>query len=95
MIGTEVVKGTRAPCPVWAGSQRSAGERSEPERSGEPAQTTACQAGNAPIFCRPFAGGLPVLCRAIAGMPGRDVPRQLPRMQEKAFSSLPPKEGRK
>lgn len=31
---------------VWAGSERSGGERSEPPRSGEPAQTAAVQAGD-------------------------------------------------
>ena len=39
-----VVKGTKALGPVWAGSERSGGERSEPPRSGEPAQTGARQA---------------------------------------------------
>ena len=40
-----VVKGTKTLGPVWAGSERSGGERSEPPRSGEPAQTAARQAG--------------------------------------------------
>jgi transposase len=36
-----MVKRTRALGPVWAGSERSGGERSEPPRSAEPAQTGA------------------------------------------------------
>ena len=44
-MGNGVVKGTKTLGPVWAGSERSGGERSEPPRSGEPAQTAARQAG--------------------------------------------------
>jgi len=44
-MGNEVVRRTRALGSVWAGSERSGGERSEPKRSGEPAQTVAPQAG--------------------------------------------------
>jgi transposase len=44
-MSNDVVKGTKALGPVWAGSERSGGERSEPERSGDPAQTAACPAG--------------------------------------------------
>jgi transposase len=44
-MSNSVVKGTKALGPVWAGSERSGGERSEPERSGDPAQTAACQTG--------------------------------------------------
>jgi transposase len=43
-MSNDVMKGTKALSPVWAGSERSGGERSEPERSGDPAQTAACQA---------------------------------------------------
>ena len=53
-----VVKGTKALGPVWAGSERSGGERSEPPRSGEPAQTAALQAGrvglNSEVLERPL-----------------------------------------
>jgi len=44
-MSNDVVKATKALGPVWTGSERSGGERSEPERSGGPAQTAACQAG--------------------------------------------------
>jgi len=44
-MGNGVVRRTKAPGSVWAGSERSGGERSEPERSGEPAQTAARRAG--------------------------------------------------
>jgi hypothetical protein len=44
-MGNGVVKGTKTLGPVWAGSERSGGERSEPPRSGEPAQTGTRQAG--------------------------------------------------
>src|SRR4030042_1675275 len=32
--------------PVWAGSERRGGERSEPSRSGDPAQSAANRAGD-------------------------------------------------
>jgi len=44
-MGNGVTKGTKTLGPVWAGSERSGGERSEPPRSGEPAQTAASPAG--------------------------------------------------
>ena len=44
-MGNGVVEGAKTLGPVWAGSERSGGERSEPPRSGEPAQTAARQAG--------------------------------------------------
>ena len=44
-MGNGVVKGTKTLGPVWAGSERSGGERSEPPRSGGPAQTATRQAG--------------------------------------------------
>ena len=40
-----LVKETVRPGTVWAGSERRGGERSEPPRSGEPAQTGAAGAG--------------------------------------------------
>jgi transposase len=56
-MGIGVMKGTKTLGPVWAGSERSGGERSEPPRSGEPAQTAARQAGrverNAEVLERP------------------------------------------
>ena len=51
-MGNGVVKGTKTLGPVWAGSERSGGERSEPPRSGEPAQTAANQAGVCGIRAR-------------------------------------------
>lgn len=41
-----VVKGTKTLGPVWARSERSGGERSEPPRSGELAQTAALHPGS-------------------------------------------------
>jgi transposase len=56
-MSNRVVSGTKTLGPVWAGSERSGGERSEPPRSGEPAQTAARQAGvvgrNPEVFERP------------------------------------------
>ena len=44
-MGNGVVGRAKALGSVWAGSERSGGERSEPPRSGEPAQTGANRAG--------------------------------------------------
>jgi len=44
-MGNGVARRAKALGPVWAGSERSGGERSEPPRSGEPAQTGATRAG--------------------------------------------------
>ena len=44
-MGNGVARRTQALGPVWAGSERSGGERCEPPRSGEPAQTAANRAG--------------------------------------------------
>lgn len=44
-MGNGAVKRTKTLGPVWAGSERSGGKRSEPPRSGEPAQTAASRAG--------------------------------------------------
>ena len=40
-MGTGVEEGTKALGPVWAGPERSDGERSEPPRSGQPARRLA------------------------------------------------------
>lgn len=45
MMGNGTVKGMKGSGAVWAGSERRASERSEPARSGEPAQTVATGAG--------------------------------------------------
>lgn len=44
-MGNGAERRTKALGPVWAGSERSGGERSEPPRSGEPGQTGANRAG--------------------------------------------------
>lgn len=41
MMGNGIAKEAKSPGSVWAGSERRGGERSEPPRSGEPAQTVA------------------------------------------------------
>ena len=63
-MGNGVVKGTKTLGPVWAGSERSGGERSEPPRSGEPAQTAARQAGR--VSCNPEVSERPVRRRFTA-----------------------------
>lgn len=47
-MGNGTVKRAVAPGTVWAGSERRGGERSEPPRSVEPAQTGAPLAGRVP-----------------------------------------------
>lgn len=44
-MGKGIERGTKTLGPVWVGSERSGGERSEPPRSGEPAQTAARRYG--------------------------------------------------
>ena len=67
-MGNEVMKGTKTLGPVWAGSERSGGERSEPPRSGEPAQTAANQAGvsraNPEVLERPVRRRFPAAYKA-------------------------------
>ena len=63
-MSNDVVKGTKTLGPVWAGSERSGGERSEPPRSGEPAQTAARQAGR--VECNPEVLERPVRRRFTA-----------------------------